>query len=353
MNFPAPEKKLVENDVTEMRLQGQDLKHRWHSIFKEIVEKTGFSPDYDLLRQSQWWKTGKVGAVHCPGLLLKDGQEARAVLKIQGTKPATSEALMIEAFAKQNKSKIIRPPQVLAHIPWNQDKQYEALILERVDGKCAITSPPAPNDELDQFFNLYHEYKTNCCTKPWVEKPKSYSFRERVKNWRAAVEEQAQNDLLRKIEDEELTERAIQLLERSLAANDLEFVHGHFQPGDLIVTTNGEVVLFSNLFWSWRMPFYDAVFAYHWWMLGMEHVPSGLTRQALEQERRHWFDKIFSLPEVHVSSKTEHLVGLALLERAVPALMVDRFMLDPKKDSAKIITEGARQELRRLIDKLS
>jgi len=47
---------------------------------------------------------------------------------------------------------------------------------------------------------------------------------------------------------------AIELVESNIDVGDLEFVHGHFDLGDLIRTKAGQVVLFSNLFWSWRVP---------------------------------------------------------------------------------------------------
>tara|TARA_Y100000310_G_scaffold342936_2_gene448339 strand:- start:23 stop:1072 length:1050 start_codon:yes stop_codon:yes gene_type:complete len=345
-------KNLPQDSISVMRTSGIDLKSRWQLILKEESGKIGFSPDKKLLRKSEWWKTGKIGAVHCPGFVTVNGERVRGVLKIQGTKPPTSEVALIEGFAKQNRSKRIRPPRIFSHTPWSKEKQYEAFIVEEVQGEPVMNGRPADKKELNFFFELYNDYRANCRNKPWVTKPQSWSYAEQVNRWRSAVKEQSKVDPRRSPEDKRLVENAIDIVERNLLVEDLEFVHGHFQPGDLIKTPQGDFVLFSNLFWSWRIPFYDAVFGYHWWMLGMEYA-KGLTPQSLEKERKRWLRKIFDLPEIRGNSKAERLANLALLERAVPALMVDRYMLAPDSQSEQIITEGARKELKRLISTLS
>lgn len=345
-------KLLEQNDITAMRNMGIDLAPRWEEIFAGASNSTGFVPNLDSLRKSEWWKTGKIGAVSCHGTIAKDSDEKLAVLKIQGTKPPTSEAKMIQAFEKNNTSSKIRPPKIYAHIPWNEQDQYEILIIEEVQGKPAITNHPGGDEELDNFFALYEEYRTNCRQQTWVRKPINISYRAQVREWLDVVKSKAKNDPLIKSQDEKLAGQAVEIIERSISIKDLEFVHGHFFPEDLIIAENSDVVLFSNLFWSWKIPFYDAVFGYHWWMLGMGSV-DGFNEELLEKERQRWFEKIYNLNEVKINLENEKLIDLVLLERAVPALMVDRYMLDSNKPYTKIIVEGARKELDRLVSKLS
>lgn len=333
---------VLQNDVSQMRTQGIDLKIRVQSVLKDIASQIDFTPDDKQLRQSEWLNTGKIGAVHIPGNL----KSKRCVLKIQGTKPRVSEKFMISSFKKQNKSKIIRPPKLYKHLEWNEEKQYEALFLEEVVGECVITNRPVKEDQLNEFFDLYEEYRKNCFHSPWVEKPQQYSYRNILTNWRSAVQEHYNNDTFKSPEDEELIEEAVKQIERKLTLKDTEFMHGHFQPGDLIKTSKGEVVLFSNLFWSWRNPFYDATFAYHWWMLGMEHVEN-LTEEILEHERKKWLDKIYA-----ISNANNRLLHLARLERAIASLMVDRFMMDRKKPWVSVIIEGIRREIQDLLKEL-
>ena len=343
---------MTQNNISEMRILGDDLALRWKDIFVQVSSDLGFVPDWNRLRKSEWWKTGKIGAVSCHGVMNVDGQPKRAVLKIQGTKTMTSEVEMIKAFEFQNKSSTIRPPKIYGSFPWDDEKQFEVLVMEEVNAECVITRHPAPNRQLSKYFNLYSEYRKNCRSTPWVKKPDEWSFRRMLfKVWMPAVEKQSQSDVLKNESDLKLVEKGIRIIESSLTVEDLEFVHGHFQPGDLLVVSDKEVVLFSNLAWSWRVPFYDAVFGYHWWMLGMEHAKN-LTTDLLEQERRRWLEKIFNLSEIKGNKRNIRLVKLALLERAIPALMVDRYMMNPEEPSYEIITESARKELKRLVQEL-
>lgn len=335
-----------------MMNQGIDLSHRWETLLEEICEQTKFIPEsLGSVRMSQWWRTGKIGAVSINGTYTPTRKPA--VLKIQGSKPKLNEVKMIEAFNQQNKSTLIRAPYVYEHIDWDTEKQFEAIVFEKVEGREIISTKPVPSTELKNYFELYQDYSINCVNDPWIEQPTTYSYKKQYDTWYKAVSQQRETDTLAEPEDEALTKRAIELIEQRFTAEDLTFQHGHFQPGDLILTPTKEVVLFSNLFWSYRIPYYDGVFGYHWMMLGMEHVDD-LSEDMLEAERQKWFSHLFSLPGVAGSQDEKHKLLFALLERAVLALMIDRFMVnaDPQLDRSnqeKIIVKAARNELSRLL----
>ena len=173
---------------------------------------------------------------------------------------------MIQAFSKVNQSKILRPPLLYSYLPWDNEKKYEALILEFINGKPIINSPTS-EDELIEFFVLRQEYKRNCAIAPWIEKPKE-SISEEIKNnfekWRQASFKLYPTHPLRKQEDAELIDKAIDILAENYKNVDREFQHGHFGVSDLIKIKDGRVIILSNLYWSWKPPFYDAVFGYHW-----------------------------------------------------------------------------------------
>jgi len=344
--------KLAQNDISDMRTLGEDLAPRWQNLLTEIAQETGFIPDWNRIRKSVWWKTEKVGAVSCHGTIQKDGEVLPAVLKIQGTKPQTCEVDMINAFASQNKSNIIRAPKIYAHLPWDQEKQFEAFVAEDVNGKVIVDHRPAFDEELEEFFRLYEEYRTNCRNSPWIAKGQQKSYREKYEAWRAAVGNILEKDKFGLPEDEHLVASAVEILEKNIGDDDLEFVHGHLTPGDLLKISEDEVVIFSNLMWGWRVPFYDAVFGYHWHMLGMERTEN-LTEELWLKERDRWLEKIFGISEVKSNSENIKFVKLALLERAMPALMADRFMMDQTKPSAGLITKLVRKELQKLISELS
>lgn len=82
----------------------------------------------------------------------------------------------------------------------------------------------------------------------------------------------------------------------------------------------------------------------------MEHSKN-LTIEKLEKARQRWLKRMYNLAEVKKQSQGQKLLNLALLEKAVPALMIDRSLLQHNTETEKIITIAARNELKRLIDK--
>ena len=121
----------------------------------------------------------------------------------------------------------------------------------------------------------------------------------------------------------------------------LEFVHGHFSVEDLIYQGD-EVVLFSNLFWKWKYPFYDTVFGYHWFMYELGNV-RGITPDQIEQQRELWLSQLPDLP----------LVKAALLERAIAGLIIDNFLADKNKPIVKYLVDSTRGQIRKLMLELT
>lgn len=346
-------KKPQQNDVAGMMDAGIDLAPRWQRILEQIISTTGFSPNLKKMRQSEWWNSGKIGAVHVAGKISFDGKTVPAVLKIQGTQPETSEAEIIKLFSKHNRSQKLRPPHIYAYLPWNDDRQFEALIFESVSGQSVLTYHPAAESELELYFQLYQDYRKNCRTPAWLKKPtKLPSYKEKTAQWRKAVQKWSQTDQLKHSEDQQLAQQAVKIIDEHTSLEKLEFVHGHFDWTSLLKTQEGEVIVLSNLYWGWRMLFFDICMTYHWWMLNMEHAKN-LTSDILEQERSRWLDRMYNLPEVKNQAEGKKYLELALLERAYAALMVDRSMLKRGVESEKIITAAARIELKKLINKLS
>lgn len=353
----------LQNDISAMRTEGKDLRDRWQGLIKDITRKTGFVPDDgQAIRASTWWRTAKVGAVTLVGQIEHEDKLKPAVLKIQGTKPNISESQQIQKFQAQNNSKIIRPPQIYAHMPWDEAKEFEAIVFERINGRKVLDSPPAKDNQLSRFFEIYYEYRINCVNQPWLEKPKAYSYKKQLTNWQEAVAQQAKDNKLNLSIDQKLVDQATNILGKNLTIKDFTFQHGHLSAKDFVEADTGQVIVLSNLFWGWRTPFYDKVFAYHWHMLGMEYVKN-LTPAKLVAERDKWMKYIYlTSPQPSSESgegaNTRSQIDLALLERTIAALLVDRHML--AADSSKphliknqtVIVSFLMDELKRLTQQL-
>ena len=130
-----------------------DLSAQENQILKDLESELNFVSQ-ELLWHSDYFGSGQLGAFHYRG----EFQGQPAVLKVQGAKPGVSEAVMIQKFAEQNCSKIIRPPNLLAFREWDDKRGYEALILEYVAGPKVLQSGQIQDrDAIGFFFNFYRE----------------------------------------------------------------------------------------------------------------------------------------------------------------------------------------------------
>lgn len=336
--------KRKQNEISHIYLQDSDLAQRKQEVLKDASEKTGFVPE-KITGKSSWWGSKEIGAFFCSGTY----KNQKAVLKIQGVKTTVSEIYMINAFRKANKSKLIRPPHLYASLVWNEKKRYEALVLEPVAKRLVQT--PTNAKELNGFSNAYLEYRHNCLSNPWIEKPKdsiSEKITENFINWRKASFKLFPTQPLRENADEKLVDRAIEILKKGYQNVSFEFQHGHFSESDLY-EKGDQIILLSNLYWGWKPPLYDAVFGMHWFIYHLADVEN-ITPEVIEEQRKLWFEKIESLPEVMANKR---FYKLALLERATAGLNLDALSVDFNKLIAKYLVEATRRQVINLIEELS
>lgn len=272
--------KKEQNEISYKVLEGSDLAEREQEVLKDAIERTGFVPT-KLIGRSAWWGSSEIGAFHYIG----EFEGRKAALKVQGVKPSISEIYMIESFAKTNRSTLLRSPYLYSTLPWDDQRRYEALIMEFIEGDT-IVHIPMNQAEVDRFYQLYQNYKTNCLQFPWVDKPEetiSYKVANNFAKWREASFKIYPNHPLRNKNDKELIDRAVEILTKEYKGVEPGFQHGHLANSDLY-QVGDQVVVLSNLYWSWRPPFYDAIFSYHWFMYHLNNV-DGITPKEVEQQR--------------------------------------------------------------------
>ncbi len=314
------------------------------NFLADIEDKTGFMPR-ELLSQSRWWGSTEHGA----SLYLGEYLGKKAVLKVQEAKPTSSEICMIESFARENTSRKLRPPYLYTSVPWNDETKYEALIMEYVTGDKVIHVPTTAS-EVSQFFKLFADYRVNCRQNPWVAKPEGNPAQKVASNfarWRDASLKIYPDHPLREAVDADLIDRAVAVLSEEYADIEPEFVHGHFSHVDLY-KSGDQVVVFSNLFWSWRPPFYDAVFAYHWFIYQLNDV-SWISPEKVEGQRKLWLSEIDKLVK---QPNDRHLLNLALLERTAAGLNLDALSADPEKQITPYLVARTRELLKKYLKEL-
>lgn len=327
--------------------KGYDITLSEEKIVKDIFEITGFIAEKNIWRSS-YWGSNQIGASHWLGKY----NNKNSVLKIQGAKPEISEIYIINEFSKQNKSKQVRPPAIYENILWDDKKGYEAIICEHASGdRVIMDGVMTTTEKVKTFFSYFKEYRNNCIPKkPWLAKPSEPIDFDAALDRLVSNSNRAYPDgTFRDRGDIKLAKKSYDALSNVYKDTDLEFMHGHFSCKDLIYENKNsdKVVLFSNLFWKWKQPFADYVFAYHWFMYELSNV-IGITELQVESQRRIWLDEIHKI----VEEKDLRLLNAALLERSVAGFMIDSFLCDPKKPISKYLYESSKNEARRLIEEI-
>lgn len=302
--------------------------------------------------QSDYFGNGKIGAIHFLVFLENDKREV--ILKIQGAKPQISEHEMIDEFKKQNKSAKIRPPRIYYYLPWDDENGYEALIMEYIKGQKIVQSGKLVSQEnLDDFFSILQEYRVNCISKPWLAKPELTISEFTLQSWskmQSLISDVKPEHHLRHFDDIKLLEQAISYLASGYKNVSWQFVHGHLSVEDMIEAETGEIVFFSNLFWKWKAPFYDIIFAYHWFLLSLQNVDRIDEKSFLEQKNM-WLYKINALANIS-DEKNKKLLELALLERAIATLAIDGFAyINNDSQIASLIIDNSRRFIKTTLQK--
>ena len=339
----SSENKRQAHEITAGFDEAGDLGERIEKVVQEISQATGFEP-IELIGKSAWWGSTEIGAFHYQGKY----EDKDAVLKVQGVKPKTSEVFTIQSFDEQNKSKIIRPPRLLATLPWNDEKGYEAFVMENI-GTDRVVSIPTNEAEVGRYYELYRDYRENCRNKPWLDKPKktiSELIPEKFARWKRYSHKLYSNHPYRLSEDEDLINQSIEMLSQGYRGVDSEFVHAHLSDGDLYNVGN-QVIVTSNLLWSWRPPFYDGIFAYHWFIYHLADI-SDITPVEIEKQRSLWLKHINQLAK---TPSDNPLLNLALLERATAGLNLDALSVELDKPASKYLVEATRKQVKSLLKK--
>ncbi|MCC6711638.1 MAG: hypothetical protein IT416_04800 [Candidatus Pacebacteria bacterium] len=326
---------MKQNFVSEFYFANSNLASKVEKILELIIDQTGFQVE-QLVQKSSWWNSKHIGAIHYRGTY----QQQPTVLKIQGVKPTTSEIAMIQAFSTQNNSQLIRPPHIYFNLPWNQRLEFEALIIEDVSRE-KVVNLPAKTGELSKFFELYQEYRQNCLNQPWLDKPNISLADQTAHNftkWQKISSELQPNHPLKRETDLTLINQGLKKLCDKLVNVDWQFMHGHFSTRDLHPVGN-EIVLLSNLYWSWRQPFYDAVFGFHWYQYDLAN--SEVSLATLLTQRSTWKKYILdNLPQTELELQ---LLNLAFFERALAGLNLDGLIATTDKSEA--LMELTREEI--------
>lgn len=347
---------LKRADISTRESQAIDLEGRYQQIIGAIAKQIGFIPQQEL-GKSRWWGK-KVGAVLYKGHFPVDDEQRSAVLKIEAVKlepDEIAEPAMIHLAEQALAGSGIRPPKIYGNIPWSDEHGgYAAIIMEDVPTDSLILPLPGTEQDIAAMMDVRRMYrdtlKRNQIT-PWVAKEfqddtdnLSRYVTTKFSSWKQTARKIFPDHPFREPGDDQLIDRAVTLLEKGYRGVALEFQQAHFSHRD-VVRVGDEIVMFSNLYWDWRAPFYDAVFPSHWYMYDLAQQP-GVTTTQLQQQKALW-EYQYKEFTASLSPEDKRLFALARLERFAAGLNLDALSVsdDPSNEIARYIVKQTRKDL--------
>ncbi|OGC78179.1 hypothetical protein A2619_01825 [candidate division WWE3 bacterium RIFOXYD1_FULL_39_9] len=316
-------------------------------IIQEIQSESGFFSE-DLIGESKWWNSEVAGAKHFSGII--DGKPA--VLKLQLVKIDAPEVTLIENYHKFNKSSHIRAPYIYYHKPWDDNKNYEAIIMEKVE-KVPVINYPSNIHEIEEFHFYFKEYKLNTdVSDPWLDLPEERSSVEFIEKkfakWKDMRSKVTKNtDVLTETDEALIADGIKKLVSFYTDEVELEFVHGHFGPQDLSKVDKDKAVVFSNLYWSWRYPYYDLVFGFHYFKYFLANT-SSVTREIYMTNSQLWQECMVKTAK-SLSNFDEKTLNAAILERLLAGLNLDYLTVGRDKPMFNILLDETRAEISKYI----
>jgi len=298
----------------------EDFSKKENQVLSIAVSKTGFSPQ-KLIYKGVIYDPDKVGSIIYKGIY----KGKPAVLKLQGLHPETDEADILLGFKEQNKSKIIRLPELYAYQKWNEKDGFGFLITEYIPYPKIHLMPFPSDDEIKLFCDFYQEYKTKCLNVPFTkteekdDSSKNFVLR-RVDTWTKISNYKS---VLNKYVPEEKISRLVKIYKDTMRKNldsKLVFSHGHLSSKDILYSGK-EFVLLSNLYWTYRPRFYDLIFNLHWCLEAINDI--NFTYSKYLEFVKKWLKNFYQIPVVKSDPEAIKNIHLMLLERTMGAILID------------------------------
>lgn len=313
--------------VTDDYFKKIDLSLKKSEIFQSLQKIPHLKFNKKSIWESRYWGKG-VGAFQIEGSYrTKNNQLLPVIIKIQGSKPLISEAKILEKL-NLIKTKNLKFPKVIFYQPWDNSLQYEIVIFEKITADFIITPHQLANkDQVEKFFYGYQIYKKfSKKITPFIKKPKEkINFLKQFLKWRQIRLENKLKFLITSKEDEFFLGIA-KKLNRVFKKTPPVFQHCHLSVYD-IKRRGNNFYLFSNLFWGYRWPYYDATFGFMWYILGI----ASYEKEEISNQIRIWEKSILRLNKNEMDK-----ISLALIERYLAALNLDILMINKKENILKI-----------------
>ena len=211
---------------------------------EEIARENGFVVE-EKIYQGEYYTADKIRNVIFSGVY----QNKPAVLKIYNDPRLTDEPISLENFNKQNKSKILKAPELYACQTISLQKGW--LIMEKLpEGK--FFQSPLDKNEKKEFLNVYLEYRRNFPIAPsrkfaLVENLSANKFHLfRINRWLGLANKKEAEEIILKnnqpilIPDEFVSrfEKGCGIIDQEFSERKMIWCHGHFKPKEIFKVKN-------------------------------------------------------------------------------------------------------------------
>lgn len=306
----------MATNITGKFFDQKDFSQRADQALAAVTQKTGFQVEKEIARGTIYSRT-KVGSILYSGTY----QGSPAVLKLQSLQPETDEATLIEQFAAQNTSQLVRGPKIFVHEPWQAARCYGFMIMEHLTAPRIFKMPFASEEEMHMFARFYQEYRTQAVTQPWMQVLTNDTLAfsvHRVDNWRKISESVGRLSLQ---DYAPYLMRFYPLAVWHMPSIPMVFSHGHLTANDIYVEENGTFVLLSNIYWSHRPQWYDL--AFNVWACWQAIRDPAYTFAQLVEYTEQWLDTYKAMPVVQTDDDFDRKITIMLLERTMGAILTD------------------------------
>lgn len=287
-------------------------------VLLRITGQTGFICER-LLFTSYLYEKEKIGSQIYYGT--HSGKSA--VLKIQFLNPDIDEVEIMMRFKEQNKSNLIRLPEVYTGRQWNEADGYGYITQEYIDAPHIFEMPFATHQQMSLYSLFYQNYRAQALTRPWIlpteiEGNTLAFVLDRIQKWRKISQQKGR---LTKDAYKAYFDRFEELAKKHLKDIEMVFCHGHLTARDIYALPDGTFVLMSNLFWSYRPEWYDL--AFNIWSCLLHIRDTNYTFEQLIEYVNKWLDVYRQIPIVQEDKDFDQKITILLLERTMGAILMD------------------------------
>jgi hypothetical protein len=265
---------FIGNRLSDNALTADDGQALIERALAEVEREYGWRPhEASPLYRGRFYESGKIGSF-ITRVTNRDGDSA--VLKLQLRPVPYDEGMIIRHIRPQIRTERIRLPGILFDEPWSEEKGYGILVSEDASAFPRLWKDHCPTEEElkrhEDFLGEFMHYVLPI--DPFLPVPDG-SVRERHREMLDHFSDVAQASTHQHIdlkEVEGMKERYARILGKA-AFDGFHFTHAHLSGMEIRIDPDTQAyVLFSNLLWSFRPTYYEALFPFWVDAMGIRDV---------------------------------------------------------------------------------